>query len=348
MTEAPSQRKNILFSVAVVLFLYCAWIVRDVLLIIYVSAMFAVVLMPVVVRMQKVTIREWHPPRVLCIVTLLVAVIGLIVTFFLLALPPVTRDLRSFLEELPTRWPQIIQRVHHLPGMQRLNLSSFDNKIQGFATNMAGYTFAFLKIGVGKVFDLITGIVLTIYFMVEGERCYMWFLSMVPDSLRLRLDITLRRAEQRMGRWLLGQLSLMLILGLTSLVVFLSLKIRYAYALAVLMGVFNIVPVIGALVSISIVALVAALDSWGRVAGVLIFIIIYGQVENAFLTPRIMQKSVDLPGLAVIIALILGSALAGVLGAIVAVPTAVLIAVLVQEYAVRQELGTPVKIASRG
>jgi predicted PurR-regulated permease PerM len=274
-------------------------------------------------------------------------VFGLLATFFSLAMPPVMRDFRTFIAELPTRGPQILARLHRVRFLQHFNFSSLDAKLQDIASNMAGYTFTFVKFGFGKLFEVITGIVLTVYFMLEGEHTYYWLLAMVPEQYRQRLDITLRRAEQRMGRWLLGQLTLMLILGLTSLVVFLSLKIRYAYALAVLMGLFNIVPVVGALVSIAIVALVAALDSWSRVAGVLIFMIIYGQLENAFLTPRIMQQSVDLPGLAVFIALLLGSAIAGIPGAIVAVPTAVLLAVLLQEYAVRVDLKTPVKIASR-
>lgn len=344
MTEA---RKNILFAVVLMLMLYCAWLARDVLLVIYVSAMFAVVLMPVVVIMQTVRIRQWHPGRALCIFALLAFVFGLLATFISFALPPVLRDLREFMIELPTRAPGILDRLRQVPLLRHLNLTGLAAKLQDIASNMAGYTFTAVKIGVGKLFELVTGIVLTVYFMLEGETTYCWLLNLVPQARRQRLDITLRRAEQRMGRWLLGQLSLMLLLALTSLVVFLALKIRYAYALAVLMGIFNIVPVVGALFSICIVALVAALDSWGRVAGVLIFMAIYGQVENAFLTPRIMGSSVNLAGLAIMIALLFGGALAGVAGAVVAVPTAVLIAVLMQEYLVNDESRAPTRLASR-
>lgn len=347
MTEAPSQRKNILFFFAAGLLLYGAWLAHDELLVIYVSAMFAVVLMPVVVVMQRIHIRKWRPGRALCVIALLVLVFGLIALFFAFAFPPVERDLRSFIEELPTRGPETLARLRRVPLLRHVDLSNLNQKFQDIASNMASYVFAFLKVGVGKLFDVVTGIVLTIYFMLEGEGAYCWILSMIPQPHRLRLDLTLRRAEQRMGRWLLGQLTLMLVLGLTSLVVFLSLKIRYAYALAVLMGLFNIVPVVGALASIAIVAVVAALDSWGRVIGVLVFMAIYGQIENAFLTPRIMQKSVDLAGLAVMISLVLGSAVAGVPGAVVAVPTAVLIAVLLQEYVVHNEKRQSTKLVSR-
>ena len=80
---------------------------------------------------------------------------------------------------------------------------------------------------------------------------------------------------------------------------------------------------------------VAALDSWSKVAGVLIFYLIYVNIENAYLTPRIMRSSVNLMGLTVLIALLCGTALAGVVGALVAVPPAALISGQLQEDAVQ-------------
>ena len=88
----------------------------------------------------------------------------------------------------------------------------------------------------------------------------------------MRLDDTLKIAKARMGRWLLAQGLLMLILGVTSTIVFVLLKIRYAYALGVLMGVLNIIPVVGAMVSMALVLLVAAVDSGAKVLGALIFL----------------------------------------------------------------------------
>jgi predicted PurR-regulated permease PerM len=172
---------------------------------------------------------------------------------------------------------------------------------------------------------------------LEGDEAYHWVLSFFPKSSRGRLNNTLLRADVRMGKWLLGQGGLMLILGLSSLIVFVLLKIRYAYALAVLMGALNIVPIVGAMVSMALVLLAAATDSWEKVVGVMIFYGIYAQVETSYLTPRIMKSSVDLPALGVLVALLLGSKLAGVIGAMIAVPTAVLVSVLIQEYLVQKD-----------
>jgi predicted PurR-regulated permease PerM len=85
---------------------------------------------------------------------------------------------------------------------------------------------------------------------------------------------------------------------------------------------------------VGLALLVAAIDSWGRVLGIAIFYLVYLQVENSYLTPRIMKNSVGLPGLAILLALLIGSALEGIPGALVSVPTAVLVAELLDEYLV--------------
>ena len=173
--------------------------------------------------------------------------------------------------------------------------------------------------------------------MLEGEYAYRFFLSLFPYQQRKRLDITLQRAELKISKWLFGQGLLMLILGVTSTIVFGLLHVRYFLLLGILMGLFNIIPIAGGIVTILLAAGVAALDSWTKMAGVFIFYAIYVNIENAYLTPRIMRSSVNLMGLTVLIALLCGTALAGVVGALVAVPTGALISVLLDEYAVQKE-----------
>ena len=330
-------RSNILFTFAVALVLYTAWHVRDVLEIIYVSALFAVVLMPVMRGITNLRIGKWHPGRGSAVFILLLTVAGAASLFFFVALPPVIRDLRLLAAELPTRGPELLARIHNLPLSRHVDVDALNTRLQDFASNAASYLLFSIKSWATKLFDVIIGIILTIYFMLEGDIAYYWALSFLPVDKRNRLDQTLALAEVRMGKWLLGQASLMLVLGLTSMIVFLFLNVRYAYALGVIMGLFNLIPIAGAVISMALVVLVAAIDSWGRVAGVLIFYAIYAQVETSYLTPRIMKHSVDLVGLAVIVALLLGGALAGIVGAMVAVPTAVLVAVLLNEYAVKPD-----------
>ena len=129
----------------------------------------------------------------------------------------------------------------------------------------------------------------------------------------------------------------MLILGLASTVVYASLHVRYAYALGVMTGVLNIIPVVGAAISIAIALLVAAIDSWGRVLGIAIFYVIWLQAGELVPGPADHGKHGRAAGVGILVALLIGSALAGVVGAIVAVPTAVLVSILMDEYLVRKD-----------
>jgi predicted PurR-regulated permease PerM len=335
--ERPHRnaRGDILFTFAIAIGLYLAWLLRDVLVLLYVSALFAVVLMPVVRGVRRLRIRNWQPSHGMAIVIIMVSLLGGIACFLILTLPPVVRDVTTFVQRMPGRSPAFLARLEHLPLLRHVNFAAVEVKLkQDTAQHVGAFLFSVTN-WAAKFFEIITGIVLTIYFLAEGEHVYRWGLSLVPVVRRDRLDETLQRAATRMGRWLLGQLALMLILGVCSGVVFGAFHIRYAFALAVLMGAFNIVPVVGALVSTSIAMLVAASDSWEKVLAVLIFEMIYVQVESAFLVPRIMKTSVDLAGTAVFIALLFGVSLAGPAGALVAVPSAVLIAVLIDEYVIQ-------------
>jgi predicted PurR-regulated permease PerM len=303
--------------------------------------LFAVVLTPVIRGVMRLRFGRWHPGKGLAIFLLLLSVAAAAALFFAFAMPPVVHDVQALFTELPTRGPVLLDQLHRIPFVSHVNLAGLNAKLQGFASNFAEYLFLSLSGWAGKLADIGAVLFLTIYFMLEGDQAYQWALSFFPQQTRTRLNETLMRADVRMGKWLLGQGSLMLMLGLSSLIVFVLLKVRYAYALAVLMGVLNIVPIVGALVSMSLVLLAAATDSWGKVAGVVIFYAIYSQVETSFLTPRIMKSSVDLSALGVLIALLMGSKLAGVVGAMIAVPTAVLVSELLHEYLVKSNEAAP-------
>ena len=240
-----STRGNILFAFAILLALMVAYVMREILLLLYVSALFAVVLSPVIRGIMQLRIKKWHPGKGLAILLLLLSVGGAATLFFIFAMPPVVRDVQSLVSELPTRGPQLLDRLHRLPLAAHFNFAGLNTKVQGFVSNFAEYLFLSISGLAGQVADIGMVIFLTIYFMLDGEEAYHWMLSFFPITIRERLDKTLLRADARMGKWLVGQGSLMLLIGLCSLIVFILLKVRYAYALAVLMGVLNIIPIVG-------------------------------------------------------------------------------------------------------
>jgi len=337
-SSTQSIRGHIVFAFAFAFAIYVAWLLRSVLVLLYVSALFAVVLTPVVRATSRLRIGRWHPFHgATAIFFLLLIVAGALTAFGFLALPPVIRDLQALNGEIPTRLPALLARFKQIPFVGGLNSTELISSIQGSVNNAAAGLLLSLTNWAGALVQVAAGFVLTLYLILEGEGAYSWFLSFLPPQPRHRLDVTLQRAAARMEKWLIGQASLMLILGVASTILYLSLDVRYAYGLGVLTGLLNIIPVLGAAISIVLALLVAAIDSWGRVLGVAIFFLVYLQIENSWLIPRIMKHRVQLPALAILVALLLGSAMEGVVGALVAIPTAVLVAVLLDEYLVRKE-----------
>src|ERR1043166_4453548 len=140
-----------------------------------------------------------------------------------------------------------------------------------------------------------------------------------------------------MRNWLIGQSLLMLSLGTCSLIVYWALGLKYFYLLAMFAGVAHILPIAGPISAVVLASAVAILDSPQKLVGVIIFFAIYFQVESVFLSPRIMRHTLNLSPLTVIIALSMGGALAGVVGALVSVPTAALVMVLADEYLVKRK-----------
>ena len=339
--ETSQQRRSIhshiLFTAGVVLALYLAWHLTKELEILYVSALFAVVLTPIVSHIESIKIRGWQPSRAISIAILFLLVLGAAILFFAIALPPVMRDLRNFIADVPSRIPLAVDKLKHYPLARKINIDEAAQRAQATLASTATYLFTSLPNWLSHLFDILTASFLCIYFMLEGDEAFQFFLALFRAEPRVRLKRTLLTAEHKMSKWLLGQGLLMLILGVASTVVFGFLHVRYFVLLGVLMGLLNIIPIAGGVITIVLAAGVAALDSWGKMAGVLIFYAIYINIENAILTPRIMKSSVDLMGLTVLVALLIGTALAGIVGALVAVPTAALIAVMLNEYAVQRD-----------
>ena len=269
---------------------------------------------------------------------LLLALAVALSLFFILALPPIIQDSQGLAADLPLRIERLQSKLRELPfgnavadKLQPANLGQYAGKLtQGVLSAFQGVA--------GGIRSLLTVALLTAYFILDGSRGFKWLLSMVPRQQRGRLDQTLHRAAARAQRWLLGQAILMLILGSSSALVLGLLGIHYSYALALFAGLANFVPVLGPIVTVILAGSVALVDSVTKLIGVLIFYAVYQQVENAFLTPRIMKHSVELSPVAVVVALAVGAEAAGVLGAMIAVPTAAIISTLADEYLVRDDI----------
>ncbi len=119
-----SSRGIVLFAFGVAIALYLAYLLREELVVIYVSALFAVVLMPLVRGVMKLHIGRWHPGRGMAVFIIVLLTVGSLAAFFGFGLRPAFKDLREFVSELPQRAPQFFARMQQLPILRDVNMDS--------------------------------------------------------------------------------------------------------------------------------------------------------------------------------------------------------------------------------
>jgi predicted PurR-regulated permease PerM len=322
---ARNGRGLVVVGAAIVVGLVLAWNIRQALLLIYVSAVFAVVLKPGIDWLHRTSLFGWRPGRpaaLLLLVLLLCIFIGGIIA---IALPSIIANVADFADTMTKQSGALQKRLESIPLLKHVRFSNIQSQIPATVGR------ALPAVG-GATASILTGLLLTAYFILDGGALLKRTLQVFPPERRARLESTLDRAAQRMRRWLVGQAMLMAILAGAAALTFGLMGLPYFYLLAIFAGVANIVPLLGPIVTVVVASVVAATQSWWDVLGVIVFYLVYQQVENAFLTPNIMKSQVQLSSAVVIIALLIGSELAGIAGALVAVPSAVLVAELADEY----------------
>jgi predicted PurR-regulated permease PerM len=145
---------------------------------------------------------------------------------------------------------------------------------------------------------------------------------LVPRSRRQRFTMIAEEISRRVGGYVIGQIAIATINGIASFIMMSIVGIPYPAVLAVTVGVLGLIPMVGASLGALVVLVVAAFDSWTATAVVAIYYLVYQQVENYVIVPRMMNRTVAVPGAVTVVAALAGATLLGVLGALMAIPVA--------------------------
>ncbi|HYU84758.1 MAG TPA: AI-2E family transporter [Kribbellaceae bacterium] len=193
------------------------------------------------------------------------------------------------------------------------------------------------KVVANALFSAFTVLILTLYFLASLPAVKRATYSLVPASRRRRVSRLGDEILRGVGNYVSGQFMVALIAGVCAFVFLEIVGLRdYAVALAIVVMVTDFIPMVGSLIGIAIISLVGFADGiWIGVACVA-YGIVYQQVENYVVYPRIMRRAVDIPGAVTVIAALLGGALLGVVGALLAIPTAAAILLIIREVWVRR------------
>lgn len=326
---------GVLVSVAAVVLVLMLYQVRSMLLLAYISALFAMGISPLVQTIERRRLLPIGPrlPRWLAILIIYAAIIGTIVAIAAIVIPPLIEQAEELWRTLPEKINQAQARLVRFGILRRpitLGEAVQQTPATGGATAVTTL-FGAVRNVLGSVFAVITLVLLTFYMLVDSQQIFRFFVRLFPRRERGRVTDILATVTSKVSAWLGGQLLLALIIGLTSALGLGLMGVPYFYVLALISAVGEMIPMVGPILSAIPAILVAASVSPGLAAGVAVFFIVQQQLENTVLVPKIMGRQVGLSAVTVIIALGVGSQLLGVVGAILSVPTAAIIQVLFQE-----------------
>jgi predicted PurR-regulated permease PerM len=181
------------------------------------------------------------------------------------------------------------------------------------------------------VFGLVTILILTFYMLVESDTIFRRFVRLFPVEQRLRVATVSSDISMKVSAWLGGQLLLGAIIGVTATVGLWLIGVPYYFVLGLIAGIGELIPMVGPLLS-AIPAIVVALTvSPGLALATAVFFLAQQQFENHLLVPKLMERQVGVSAVTVIVALLIGGSLLGIVGALLAVPTAAALQVIIDE-----------------
>jgi predicted PurR-regulated permease PerM len=345
VTTLAEQKRLVLWTIGMttltVMLLWAAFLVRGVLLLIYVSILLAVGFSPLVrliERQRLLPIGTRRFPRWLAILVLYLFIIGTIVGIGFLVFPPLIRQARELWDTLPAMFERAQQWLiakgllgEHLTwrqAVEKADVSGGERAVGTVVTAVSGV--------VGGLFGLFTILVLTFYFLVEAGRLRESLIQLFARRNRARVDAAIRDITLKVSAWLGGQLLLGLTIGVSSGIALWLLDIPFFYVLALISGIGEMIPVVGPILAAIPAVAVAATVSFNKVLLVIVFFVVQQQFENHVLVPKLMERQVGVS---------IGGTLLGIPGAILAVPTAAILQVLCSEWMLSRE-GAPPEIQS--
>ncbi|GAA3748408.1 AI-2E family transporter [Plantactinospora mayteni] len=300
----------------------------SVLVLVFIALFLAIGLHPAVVRL-----RSWGLPRGVAVTAVTLTLLAVITGAVYALVPPVV----SQTGELIGQVPDYVTELRRNDAVNDL-IVQYDlaGRIESAATTenitrALGGVFGAAGFIFGAVFNVVTVIVLTIYFMATFDRLRDLGYGLVPATRRDRVRLIGDEILAKVGAYMVGALAIALLAGVSTFVFAIVVGLAYPFALAVVVAICDLIPQIGATIGAVVISLVGFATDVPTGIACVVFFLIYQQLENYLVYPRVMRRSVQVNDVAAIVAALLGVALFGVIGALVAIPAVAAIQLVLRE-----------------
>ena len=330
--------RTILTVAAVAIAVAALWAARAALMLIYVSAIIAMGFSPMVrvadrprraSGQKRVRVR-----RTLAILAIYLCIIGVFVLVGLTVVPPLVEQAGQLWTRLPQAFNDLqrfLIRRHVMTTTTRLTLEEAVQNAPAGSGNAVGTVLGAIWSVVGGVFGLVTILILSFYLLVEAEGLFEYITRFVPEPARKQFVMVSRESVEKVSAWLRAQFILAGVMATFAGVGLGLMGVPYFYVVALMAAVGETIPIVGPIVAGGIAVAIASTVSAKLALSVGVYFLVLHQLEANVLVPKIMERRVGVSPVTVIVALLIGVELWGLLGAILAIPTAAILSVIVQE-----------------
>ena len=306
---------------------------RSVLVLIGLALFIAVGLDPVVNWLTRRRVPRWA-----AVIIVLLGLLGVIGGFLAAAIPPLAAQTAKLIAELP-QYAHTLQ--DHNSQLGRLNMKyhveqRLSHLLATRGSSLVGGVLGAGALVLGALASTLVVIVLVVYFLAGMPQIKLFFYRLAPHSRRARAILIGDEIFTKVGGFVLGNVVTSVIAGLGTYLWMLAFGIPYPILLALFVAIMDLIPVIGSTIGGAVVILVALTVSLPVAIATLAFYIAYRLAEDYLLVPRIMGSTVQVPAVVSIVAVLIGGALLGIVGALVAIPVAAALRLLLQEVAFRR------------
>jgi predicted PurR-regulated permease PerM len=317
------SHKTIIFAVLFLLSLGLVFILRDLILELFVALLLMTILGPMVETLSKHKV-----PRVVSVLVTYVLVVGIFAGVISLIVPTVIDQTTSFINALPGYLSNV--------GVTRYFSSDVINAFVNNAGSAPGAIFQFTFSVVNNVIAILTVLVFAFYMLVSRGKLEDQLGIFFGEEKKKELGDIIDALEKKLGGWARGELILMFSIGVATYIGLRLIGIPFALPLAILGGIFEIVPFLGPIISAVPSVLIGFGISPLTGLGVAALTFLIHQLEGYVLVPKVMEKSAGVSPLVTLISLAVGARLAGVVGAIISVPVVITLQILAKKYLVKE------------
>ena len=317
------------------------WAAREALMLVYVSALIAMGLSPLVKLIEKPTRHgsRRRVPRWLAILSIYLVIVAAVVFLGLLVIPPLVAQGASLWGQLPAEFNRLQTfLVNHKLMLHQVTLEeAVQNAPSGTSGNAVGTVLVAISSVIGGIFGLITILILTFYLLLEAGSMFEYLMRFVPHGRRADVATAARQSVAKVSAWLRAQFILAGVMGTFAAIGLGLMGVPYFYVIALIAAVGETIPIVGPVIG-GITAVAVAITVSPKLALMVgTYFLVLHQLEANVLVPKIMERSVGVSPVAVMVALLVGGSLMGLFGAILAIPTAALLSVIIEEIAADRE-----------